>query len=173
MRESITIQGLDFAVHSPYEAGHVLSADEAGVLNQTFHENLRNNFASTVKDAKAEHGDELPETALTALQTEFDEYAKDYKFGVRRAGSRGPSDPVEAEAFKMAKDSIRAKLKELGRKADASDIADAATRLLATDKGEAYRSAAKRRVQEAQKIASESLEDVLQNLSAPEEKAAG
>ena len=141
-------------------------------MNQTFHENLRNNFASTVKDAKAEHGDELPEQALTALQGEFDEYAKDYKFGVRRAGTRGPSDPVEAEAFKMAKDSIRAKLKELGRKADASDIADAATRLLATDKGQAYRDAAKRRVQEAQKIASESLADVLENLSAPDEEKA-
>lgn len=171
MRESITIQGLDFAVHSPYEAGHVLSAEEAGVLNQTFHENLRNNFASTVKDAKAEHGDELPETAITALQSEFDEYAKEYKFGVRKGGARAPADPVEAEAFKMAKDSIRAKLKELGRKADASDIADAAVRLLATDKGEAYRTAAKRRVQEAQKIASESLADVLENLSAPDEGA--
>ena len=173
MRESITIQGLDFAVHSPYEAGHQLTADEAGVLNQTFHENLRNNFASTVKDYKAEHGDDLPEAALTKLQEEFDEYAKDYKFGVRRGGTRAPADPIEAEAFRMAKDSIRAKLKEMQRKADASDIADAAIRLLASDKGNAYRTAATRRVQEAQKIAQESLADVLDNLSAPtEEKAA-
>jgi len=173
MRESITIQGLDFKVHSPYEAGHPLTADEASVLNQTFHENLRNNFATTVKDAKAEHGDDLPDEAQAKLQEEFDEYAKDYKFGVRRGGTRAPANPIEAEAFRMAKESIRAKLKELGRKADAADIADAAGRLLASDKGEAYRAAATRRVQESQKIAQESLADVLDNIAGPaEEKAA-
>lgn len=172
MRESITIQGLDFKVHSPYEAGHVLLADEASVLNQTFHENLRNNFASTVKDVKAEHGDDLPEDALSKLQEEFDEYARDYKFGVRKGGTRAPADPIEAEAFRMAKESIRLKLKELGRKAEASVIADAAVKLLASDKGGAYRTAATRRVQEAQKIAQESIADVLDNLTGPEDKAA-
>ena len=172
MREAITIQGLEFKVPSPYEEGHVLTADEASVLNQTFHENLRNNFASSVKKVKDEHGEDLPDTARTELQEEFDEYAKDYKFGVRRSGARAPSDPIEAEAFKMVKEAIRNKLKEQGRKADASDIADAATRLLATEKGASYRAAATRRVQESQKIAQESLADVLDNLTAPEDKAA-
>lgn len=173
-RDSITIQGLDFTVHSPYNEGHVLTADEAGVLNQTFHENLRNNFAGAVKEAKNEHGDELPASALKALQDEFAAYADDYKFGVRRVGTRGPADPIEAEAFKMVKDLIRIKVKEQGKKADASTIADAAMQILSSDRGQKYRDAAAARLKEAQKVAGESLADIVDNLSAPdeEEKAA-
>lgn len=167
MRETITIQGLEFSVHSPYQEGHPLTAEEASVLNQTFHENLRNNFAGYVKDARNEHGDDLPQNVLAELQKEFEDYAREYKFGTRRAGTRAPADPVEAEAFKMAKEAIRLKLKEKGRSAAAAQIADAAATLLSSEKGEAYRTAAKRRVQEAQKIASESLQDILDSIPEP------
>lgn len=173
-KDSITIQGLDFAVHSPYSAGHVLSAEEAGVLNQTFHENLRNNFAGSVKGKKDEHGDELPTNVMKELQDEFAAYADDYKFGVRRAGVRAPADPIEAEAFKMVKDLIRIKVKEQGKKADAATISEAASKILASDRGDKYRKAAEARLKEAQKVAGESLSDIINNLSADdaEEKAA-
>lgn len=173
-KESITIQGLDFAVHSPYTAGHPLTAEEAGVLNQTFHENLRNNFAGEVKSKKEEHGDELPAAVIKALQDEFEVYADNYKFGVRRVGLRAPADPVEAEAFKMIKDLIRIKVREQGKKADAATIAEAATQILASDRGDKYRKAAEARLKEAQKVAGESLADIVNNLSSPdeEEKAA-
>lgn len=169
-KDSLTIQGLTFTVHSPYTAGHMLTAEEAGVLNQTFHENLRNNFAGSVKDKKDEHGDELPANVLKELQDEFAAYADDYKFGVRRAGVRGPVDPIEAEAFKMIKDLIRIKVKEQGKKADAATISEAATQILASDRGDKYRKAAEARLKEAQKVAGESLADIVNNLSSPEEE---
>ena len=168
-RDSITIQGLDFAVHSPYSEGHKLTAEEAGVLNQTFHENLRNNFAGTVKSKKEEHGDELPSNVISQLQEEFAAYADDYKFGVRRVGMRAPADPIEAEAFKMVKDLIRLKIREQGKKADAATIAEAASQILASERGDKFRKAAEARLKEAQKVAGESLADIVNNLSADDE----
>ncbi len=172
-KDSITIQGLDFAVHSPYSGGHVLTADEASVLNQTFHENLRNNFASEVRSKKDEHGPELPAAVLAQLQEDFEAYANDYKFGVRRVGMRGPADPIEAEAFKMVKDLIRVKIKEQGKKADAATIAEAASQILASERGDKFRKAAEARLKEAQKVAGESLADIVNSLDTEtEEKAA-
>ena len=48
--DQITIQGQVFRVPLRYKAGDVLKENEAGALNQTYHENLRNNFASKVRD---------------------------------------------------------------------------------------------------------------------------
>lgn len=169
-KESITIQGLDFAVHSPYVVGHVLTAEEAGVLNQTFHENLRNNFAGSVKDKKDEHGPDLPVNVIKELQDEFEAYADNYKFGVRRVGMRAPADPIEAEAFKMVKDLIRMKVREQGKKADAATIAEAATQILAGERGDKYRKAAEARLKEAQKVAGESLADIVSGLTSEDEE---
>ena len=84
--KSITIQGINFDAPSPYTSGHVLTANESDVLNQTFAENLRNNFASAVKDAKADHGDKLPANVVEELLNQFESYASTYQFGVRRVG---------------------------------------------------------------------------------------
>ena len=43
--DEITIAGQVFSVPVRYAAGHVLTEGEASALNQTYHENLRNNFA--------------------------------------------------------------------------------------------------------------------------------
>jgi len=51
-RKEITIKDELFTVPVPYTAGHVLSENEANALNQTYHENLRNNFAGVVTAAK-------------------------------------------------------------------------------------------------------------------------
>lgn len=131
----ITIQGLEFEADAPYKEGDVLNANEADAINQTFLENLRNNFASHVKAARTAvaetngfftvgEGDkkvyDLDKVTnemldLDALQTSFIEYADKYEFGARRAGgTRVPADPVEREATRIAKE----KVKELLRAKD-------------------------------------------------------
>src|SRR5262245_42373901 len=84
--DQITIKGTVFRVPIRYAAGHVLTEGEAGALNQTLHENLRNNFAKKVADGQ-EAG--LP---VDTLQQQLDDYAAEYQFGARAGGVRG--DPV-------------------------------------------------------------------------------
>lgn len=133
-RTEITIQGLGFIVPQPFAEGHVLTAGEASALNQTFAENLRNNFASEVKEAKdkwkvdqgndpkAEGFDkiEVPLDQLDkdTLQEKFDAYAAEYEFGVRRSGTRVIVDPVEREAYKIAEKRIKDALKAKNIKLD-------------------------------------------------------
>lgn len=105
----ITIQGKQFQAPSPFAAGHVLTEVEAAVLNQTFHENLRNNFAGKMKKAQEDNQAEL-------TQTDFDAYAAAYKFGVRQPGVTRETDPVRSEAKKLARDQITIALKAKGFK---------------------------------------------------------
>lgn len=107
---TVTIQGLVFALPpQPYAEGHVLTALEAGALNQTWAENLRNNFASQVKKIIGETPRELSENEISALTAKFTEYAASYQFSVR--ATRTPTDPVGAEAYKLAKAAVMAALK--------------------------------------------------------------
>ena len=98
MAEQITIAGSVFNVPVRYEEGHELTANEAAALNQTFHENLRNNFAKRV-DSRKENG-ELDSDVKEELQSELDSYADEYEFGGPRGGA--VRDPVMSEAMKMA-----------------------------------------------------------------------
>lgn len=103
--DQITIQGKTFRVPMKYAAGHVLKDNEAGALNQTFHENLRNNFANKVRD-----GEEAG-VGLDVLQQQLDDYAASYEFGVRGGGGvRG--DPVRTLAMNITRNLIRQKIKE-------------------------------------------------------------
>lgn len=88
--KSITVQGLNFDAPEPYSAGHVLLANEANQLNTVFAENLRNNFASAVKDAKSDHGDKLPADVIEDLRNQFESYAATYQFGAKRVGEVDP-----------------------------------------------------------------------------------
>ncbi len=110
----LKIQGLLFPFISRYSAGHVMTAEEALVLDQTLAENLRNNFASKIRAkaeeiAKATPEGETPrgftEEELTSLQNDFQAYAQSYVFRAPRAGS-GPVDPIERTARKMAKELV-------------------------------------------------------------------
>lgn len=161
--EQITIQGKIFNAPLRYEEGHELNAGEAAALNQTFHENLRNNFAKRVKEAIENGG-----FNQDALQSEFDKYAEDYEFGVRTGGG-APRDPVMAEAMNIAKGQIKAKLKEKGkvlRDYDAAAITEAAKKLVA--KTPAIMELAKKRVEEAQMAAAVDLDDMIADLPGKE-----
>lgn len=107
----LTIQNIGFECAAPYAEGHVLTAPEAGVLNQTRAENLRNNFAKVVKDKiEAAAGEtpprsELNEDEISSLKAAFEEYEAGYEFQGKRT-SRAPVDPVKREAVKIAKETI-------------------------------------------------------------------
>lgn len=113
--EQITIQGVEFTAPVLYFEGHVLTENEAGVLNQTLHENLRNNFAGRVKAAKEEAEKNGTEIDLGSLHSAFAEYAAGYQFGVRRPGSSPVSrDPVWNRAMVLARQIVRSAIKAKG-----------------------------------------------------------
>lgn len=105
--KQISISGQLFDVSAPYAEGHVLTAAEAKVLNQTRAENIGNNFRADVKKA-VESGDEA---AIAAVRQALAEYDANYQFSMTQA--RTPIDPIEAEAFKIAKEVVRAKIAEI------------------------------------------------------------
>lgn len=159
--EQITIAGHAFNVPVRYEEGHELTAGEASALNQTYHENLRNNFAKKVKDAG--------ETAdLAALQTELDAYASEYSFGVRTGGGGAVRDPVMSEAMRMAKKQIGDLIRAKGGKVndyEPTAITGAAKALLARPEGAQIMEVAKARVEEQKSLASSNLGDLLSGLT--------
>ena len=124
----ITILGLRFNIQSPYSAGHVCTKGEARALNQKRLESVRNKLAVTAKDR-----------ALT--QADVDAYASSYVFGERTAGRR-TNDPVEAEALEMARRLVRKKAQS------GKENSEAARELLQSEKGDAIRAQAAKRVAE-------------------------
>lgn len=164
--DEITISGQTFRVPLRYSEGHVLTAGEASALNQTFHENLRNNFAKVVKDARVVPGaegeepgtKELTEADVSELQSKLNAYAGEYQFGVRSVSTRTPVDPIEREALNLAKEAVRAKLREKKVTATAEQVAELAGKLV--EKNPQYRTIAAQRVAAAQAIAEVSLDDL-------------
>lgn len=122
---TIKVQGMFFSFSPRYHEGHVLTAIEADVLNQTFGENLRNNFASKIRAAEEALAKDLPEgqeprafteEERTAFANDFSAYASTYTFKAPRVGA-GPVDPIEHEANKIAKAIIVAHLAKKNIKA--------------------------------------------------------
>jgi hypothetical protein len=109
-KKAITIQGLTFEVSQPYAAGHVVTEMEAMALNQTRAENIRNNFAKTVKDAQAEDGS-VTDDQKKALAKELAEYDKQYEFSV---GGGRSLDPIQKEAKIIATQLVDAKIAKSG-----------------------------------------------------------
>jgi hypothetical protein len=169
--DQITIQGKNFRVPIRYAAGHTLKENEAGALNQTLHENLRNNFAKkVVEGVEAGLSDEV-------LQQQLDDYAADYQFGVRGGGGGYRGDPVKTLAMNMARDLIRQLLKKKGVDMDtwpAAKISTAAQSILESQGEDGTIMTHARKQVEAEKAAAEqALSDVdelvTQALSAPAE----
>jgi len=106
MTKTISISGEAFEVTAPYAAGHTLNEAEAKVLNQTRAENIGNNFRADVKKA-LEAG--TPD-AIAAVRTALAEYDASYQFSMTTA--RTPIDPIEAEAIKIAKEVVKARITE-------------------------------------------------------------
>lgn len=149
--EQITIKGQAYNVPLRYVEGHELTIGEASALNQTFHENIRNNLAK-----KAEEG------SLT--QEVVDQYAKDYAFGVRTGGG-ATRDPVMAEAMRIAKTKVTTALKSAGKKIseyETSAINDAAKALI--DRDPQIMELARARVAQSQELATGDLGDLLAGL---------
>ena len=105
MSKTITIGGENFEVSTPYAEGHAITAVEAKVLNQTRAENIGNNFRKAVAEAK-EKGDLASVTAAIA------EYDSAYTFSAGGGTARTPIDPIEAEAYRIAKTVVKGKIQE-------------------------------------------------------------
>ena len=163
MAEQITIAGHVFDVPTRYEEGHELTANEASALNQTFHENLRNNFAKKVEARK--DGGDLDDDSKSELQEELDKYAEDYEFGVRTGGG-AVRDPVMSEALSIAKDKIWEALKRKGKRrkdVEASAVTDLAKKLI--DRNPEIMNLARQRVAEAQAAAAGDLEELIADVA--------
>jgi hypothetical protein len=145
-RRKIQIGGVVLSAPTPYAEGHVLNANEAGAINQTYLENIGNNFRSAVTKAKkfailgkseatAEElktvtdaqikdfdkslDDEAFATNFVAsqnLQASLDELVANYQMGVRRTSSVEVVDPVTREARGIAKNMLKASLQKKGIK---------------------------------------------------------
>lgn len=158
---SITIQGLIFPVAAPYEEGHQCNSAEAATLNQTRHENLRNNFRTTVlkafEAAKKDGREGLNDKEKAELLSKFGAYEQEYEFAGKRA-SRGPVDPVEREARKIAREIILGAMraKGLSMKDRPEGEMDSNIDLLLS-KRPGIREEAKKRVQSLKDMAAESL----------------
>lgn len=144
MTQTITISGRSFTVNPRYAEGHALTANEASALNQTFFENLRNNFANKAKEG--------------GTQEDFQAYADSYQFGVRTGGG-GSRDPIEVEAMNLARDAVKKGITAAGKKISdysAKAISEAAAKLV--EKNPAFRAKAAERVAEMQAVAGESID---------------
>lgn len=115
----LTVQGIRFPLPTQprYAEGHVLTSVEASVLNQTFAENLRNNWASKLKAkldivAKDVPIENVDQSIIDALKSEFLTYAESYTFGYRVP--KVQLDPVEHLANKLAKDLVLGALRQKG-----------------------------------------------------------
>jgi len=103
---SITIQHAEWNVEPRYGVGHVLTENEASALNQTFFENIRNNWASRLKTAS--------ENGQTLSQDDLDKYVAEYQFGVRSIVNREPKDPIAAEERRLARAAVSEAIRAQG-----------------------------------------------------------
>lgn len=105
-----TINGQQFEISAPYAEGHTITAIEARVLNQTRAENIGNNTRAKVKEMQD----------ANASEQEIAEYVStvdtEYQFTAAGVSSSRKLDPVEREAVKLARELIKGKLAETGRK---------------------------------------------------------
>jgi hypothetical protein len=133
MSKNITVQGIDLPVVDQFAEGHVLTAIEAAVLSQTYNENLRNNFANRVKEAKESLGEafniDTPYTvgegeaakSFASISEQWAAHTEAYSFGARRVGGGGKrtTDPVQREALRIARASVESAIRTKYGKLDA------------------------------------------------------
>jgi hypothetical protein len=163
--DQITIQGTVFKVPIRYAAGHTLTDGEASALNQTLHENLRNNMAKKVAEGQ-DAG--LP---TETIQQQVDDYANDYQFGVRTGGGGFRGDPVMTLAMNIAREVVRNAIKVKNLDSDewpASRISQAAKALLDSQGEDGKMIAMARKQVEAEKeAAKEAMASVNELLGVP------
>ena len=101
--KTISISGETFEVSAPYAAGQTINEAEAKTLNQTRAENIGNNFRAAVKKA-------LEEGKIAEVRAAIAEYDASYQFSM--TATRQPIDPIESEAFKIAREVVKARIAE-------------------------------------------------------------
>ena len=101
-----TIAGVEVQVPQPYAEGHVVTAAEASMLNQTIAENFSNNLRDKIgKFIEAEGASPRQATAEEA-QAIVDAYTTAYTPGVRQGGGGGGArtlSPLEKEVRVLAR----------------------------------------------------------------------
>lgn len=155
---SITIASHAFDIGEPYVEGHVLSAIEAGKLNQLRGENIANNMRKAVKEAD-EAGN------LNAMAAEITTYDESYEFTTVSAGGRGMSQE-EREARSIARASIKKSLAEESPARKLKDIDPDKLEALLSELAERddVVKIAKKRVADKQKIVATSMEGLTASL---------
>lgn len=156
---ALTIKGQVFevtdaegiAVGTPMTEGHV------SALQQTRRENIRNNMARAIEkelgDAEA-----LTDEQHGKMQELVNEYAAKYEFGVRAAGSPRVVDPVEKEARREIGEIIKQRFYALkGERLKGEPLNEAIDQVLASPKGDKYRSDARRALRDRERAGEELL----------------
>jgi hypothetical protein len=163
--KTVTIQGLDFDLAVPYAEGHACTEAEAKALNQTRHENIRNNMARIVKgylaatdDRPARTVEELTDDELTEINVKVAEYDTDYEFTLASVASTRRRDPVEIEAEKIARAAITAKLRADGRKVGDVDKDALAAAIEKVAAGENVRAQAAANIKARSEVAASDME---------------
>lgn len=105
-----TINGVAFLISQPYEAGQTIGEAEARALNQVRSENIGNNVRAKLKELQDAGADQAQ---LEAVVSERD---AEYVLTVGNVGEGRKLDPIEREADKIAREIIKGKLAETGRK---------------------------------------------------------
>jgi hypothetical protein len=118
--KTISIAGQPFELTAPYVAGQTINDAEAKTLNQTRCENIGNNFRKDVKAAVESNDAAKLQEVINAVAA----YDKTYTFSMTTA--REPVDPVESEAFKIAREVVKDRIAGLGFKSVKDYIADPA-----------------------------------------------
>lgn len=98
----VRIKGYTFSLSAPYSEGQPLSEGEAKALNDLRAENIQNNFRGFVNEqvARLGSGGLIPQSILSALQLQLDNYDKSYSFNARPGRNR--TGDIEREALAIA-----------------------------------------------------------------------
>lgn len=104
------INGLSFEVAQPYEAGQTINEAEAKTLNQVRSENIGNNLRNQIKTAQEEGKSEADIAKIVA------EYDASYVFTLASVSASAKYTPEERAARSMAREVVKAKLAETGKK---------------------------------------------------------
>lgn len=102
---------ISIQVPQPYDEGHVCTELEAAKLNQVVLDSVRTTILTKLRKAAVAHQGDGP-LPVAHMLPEFQTLANTYQFTVR--ATRQSSDPVEREAFKLAKEQVFAAIRKKG-----------------------------------------------------------
>lgn len=148
---NLTIAGEVFEVADDPKitVGTPLTEGMVASLQQTRRENIRNNFASKVRDATNDGEDELSQDDKNQLQQQLNQYAEAYEFGVRAAGVRRVTDPVEKEARDEVRRTIQQRHFALhGKRVTGEPLTEAVEAVMMGPHADEYRNIARERLAE-------------------------